>query len=107
MIAKNNLIFFDRPFLEGIFYYRALNISDSRKYDHFVDQLRYHPTFFMAPPWEEIYIQDDERRHFFSEAVQEYELLKKSIPAHGYQMVGLSKVNVKERVQFIFSILKR
>lgn len=52
-------------------------------------------------------LQDNERRYSFAEAVQEYELLRKAYPQFGYQMVELPKINVKEKIQFIFSILKR
>jgi predicted ATPase len=50
-----NLVFFDRSFLNGVSYYQTLKIPDSRKYDHLIDELRYYPTLFMTPPWPEIF----------------------------------------------------
>lgn len=93
-------------FLEGISYYQNLKIKNSHQYDHFVDELRYYPTIFMAPPWKEIFVQDDERKHSFEESIIEYERLMKVYPQYGYQVVELPKVSLKERVEFVLSFIK-
>lgn len=100
--AMNQVVFFDRSFLEAVSYYQTLNIN---KYSHFVEELRYYPTIFMAPPWKEIFHQDDERKHAFEDGVIEYERLLKFYPQHGYRIVELPKTSVKERVEFILSNL--
>ena len=103
--AKDQTIFFDRCFLEGISYYQTLIIEDSNKYDHILQELRYYPTILMTPPWKEIYCQDDERKHSFEEAVVEYERLLKAYPQYGYQILEIPKVSVKERFQFVVSMI--
>jgi predicted ATPase len=99
-IAKNNIIFFDRSFLEGISYFQSLKIHE---YDHFIDELRYYPIIFITPPWEEIYTQDNERKHSFKDGVKEYNQLLNFYPKQGYKIIEIPKINVKERVKFIIS----
>jgi predicted ATPase len=99
--VKDNIIFFDRSFLEGVSYYQSFHEKDAPQYDHYIDEFRFYSTIFMTPPWEEIYIQDEERKHSFEEAVSEYERLLRFYPQHGYNIIELPKVSVKNRVQFI------
>lgn len=99
--AKDKVIFLDRSFLEGINYYQSVEIH---KYDHFIDELRFYSTVFMAPPWKEIYVQDDARRHSFDDGVKEYNQLLKFYPQCGYHIVEIPKTSVKERVKFILSV---
>jgi predicted ATPase len=62
---------------------------------------------FMAPPWEEIFCQDDERKKSFEDAVQEYEQLLKSYNQYGYQMLELPKSSVKQRFQFVMPVISK
>jgi predicted ATPase len=102
-IAKEHVIFFDRSFLEGVSYYQSLQIQDANKYDHYIEELRYYPTIFMAPPWKDIFRQDEERKQSFEDAVDEYRRLLKAYPEYGYRIIELPKASVKERVQFLLS----
>jgi predicted ATPase len=99
------VIFFDRSFLEIVSYYQTLKTKESSKYNHLIDELRYYKTIFMAPPWKEIFCQDDERKHSFEDAVREYDRLMEFYPKCGYSIIELPKVSVKERVKFILSNL--
>lgn len=95
-------VFLDRGFLEGVSYFQMLKMH---RYDHFVDELRYDPTIFMAPPWEELFCQNLERRHTFEDAVIEYDRLIKDYPRYGYRIVEIPKSSIKERADFILSTL--
>ena len=86
-------------------YYPTLKIEDANKYDNVIHELRYYPIILMTPPWKEIYCQDDERKHSFEEAVIEYERLVNSYPQYGYQVLEIPKVSVKERFQFVMSVI--
>ena len=99
-IAKNKIIFFDRSFLEGISYFQTLEIHD---YDHIVNELRYYPTIFMTPPWEEIFSQDEERKNTFEDAINEYNRLMIVYPKYGYQISVIPKITVKDRIDFLLS----
>lgn len=101
--VKDDEIFFDRCFLEGISYFQTLNIH---KYDHIVNELRYYPVIFITPPWEEIFCEDEERKNSFQNAVEEYDRLLEYYVKYGYELVILPKVSVKERYQFIIDKIK-
>lgn len=103
--VKGGVIFLDRSFLEGISYYQTLQIKGTHRYNHFVNELRYDSTIFMAPPWKEIFCQDEERQHTFEDAVTEYERNLKFYSQCGYHIVELPKISVKKRAEFILSIL--
>lgn len=106
--AKGQVVFLDRSFLEGISGYQTLPVENPNKYNHIIEELRYDSTVFMAPPWKEIYSQDEERQHSFEDAVNEYERLMKFYPQSGYCIIELPKISVKGRAQFVFSsILKK
>lgn len=66
---------------------------------------RYHRRVFIAPPWPEIHVTDQERRHDFRDAIVEYEHLLKAFPALGYQLTLLPKVGVVERADCILHTL--
>ncbi len=100
--VKDQIIFFDRSFLEGVNYFQSLKIH---KYDHFINELRFYPTIFMTPPWKEIYTQDDERKHAFEDGVKEYNQLLRFYPQCGYHIIELQKICVEDRVKFILSTI--
>jgi predicted ATPase len=58
---------------------------------------RYSKSVFLAPPWPEIYVTDEERRHDFAEAVEEYTRLKVVYPSLGYRICELPKVGRRAR----------
>ena len=66
---------------------------------------RYHRRMFMAPPWPEIYVTDDGRRHGFDEAVAEYDRLAATYPALGYEVVRLPKIPTAARADFVLAAL--
>ena len=104
--VKDNAIFFDRCFLEGISYFQTLDIPSANKYDHIVNELRYYPAIFMTPPWEEIFCEDSERKNSFKNAVEEYGRLLEYYPKYGYELVILPKISVKKRYQLIIDKIK-
>ena len=103
------LIFFDRSYLEGIRYYKTLNTINTintintSKYDYLINELRYFDTVYIAPPWEEIFCQDEERKHSFKKSVDDYKKLITFYLKCGYKIIELPKEDVSGRVQFMLS----
>ena len=58
-------------------------------------------TVFMAPPWPEIYRNDEERKHSLGDALAEYSDLLPGYEALGYEILVLPKVSVAERADFV------
>lgn len=105
--ALEETIFFDRSFLEGIRYYKMLNSTDSHRYDYLIDDLRYFNTVYIAPPWQEIFCQNDDRRHSFKKSVDDYDRVLSFYLKCGYQTLELPKVDVEARIQFMLSSINR
>ncbi|MBP2534796.1 AAA family ATPase [Agrobacterium tumefaciens] len=95
------LVFFDRGLIDAASALRHVGG------DGFIDTLknthRYNPLVFLTPPWPEIYRGDDERRHGFDAAVEEYERLVRDYEALGYDSVVLPKSGIEERADFILA----
>ena len=98
--AKDGLVFFDRCFLDAISYFQTLGREN---YNHLITKYRFYPTIFITPPWKEIYRQDDERKHTFSDAVHEYERLVLFYPQNDYQVIELPMTAVEKRCDFILN----
>jgi predicted ATPase len=101
--VKDDVVFFDRSFLEVVSYFQSIGIH---KYDYLIDDLRFYHSIFLTPPWKEIFIQDNERKHSYEDAVKEYDQIIKFYPKHGYDMIEVPKISVKKRIEFVLDILK-
>jgi predicted ATPase len=99
------LTFFDRGVIDALL--MVLQAAPARRgeitalaADH-----PYHPVAIFLPPWEEIYVTDEERDHPFSHAVRVYESLVAWYEACGYDVRPLPKVPVPERCRIVLSML--
>lgn len=97
------LVFFDRSLIDAA---SALHHVSG---DGFIDTLRhahrYNRVVFLTPPWPEIYRGDDERRHGFDAAVEEYERLLGDYARLDYETVILPKMPVSERADRVLERL--
>jgi predicted ATPase len=66
---------------------------------------RYNKRVFLTPPWPEIYVLDQERRHGLAEAVAEYNRLIGVYPRLAYDVHLLPKVGPAERADWILAAL--
>jgi predicted ATPase len=96
-------VFFDRALVDAA---AALeHLTNERAVDQLCHVHRYNRHVFLAPPWSEIYEQDQERRHSFAEAEAEYERLRALYPRLGYEIHILSKISVESRADFVLATL--
>jgi predicted ATPase len=98
--------------LEGIVFFDRCVIDAAVAIEHAIAEpileivARTHPysrRVFVAPPWPEIYANDPERRHDFSQALYEFKSLLEAYKQLGYRLTVLPKVNVPQRMRFILS----
>ena len=97
-------VFFDRGLIDASIALRHLTgepISTIQR-SH-----RYHRRVFLAPPWPEIYVTDNERRHGLEAGIAEYQRLMDAYPALGYEVTVLPKVGVPERAEFVLRTFAR
>jgi predicted ATPase len=101
--TSSQWVFFDRGLIDAG---AALeHITGERVLEALGAAGRYNRSVFLAPPWPEIYVTDEERRHGFAEAVAEYARLMVVYPSLGYEIRELPKVSVKERADLVLSAI--
>ncbi|MEO1677444.1 MAG: AAA family ATPase [Pseudomonadota bacterium] len=65
----------------------------------------YARAVFLAPPWPEIFVQDEDRQHGLAEAEAEYARLGVALRALGHTVHDLPKVSVADRARFVLDRL--
>jgi predicted ATPase len=65
--------------------------------------LTYNHSVFIAPPWREIFRQDQERKQDFDEAIRTYHALVATYTALRYELIEIPRLPPDDRVNFILS----
>lgn len=100
----HNIVFLDRGIPDVLAYMHY--IGDS--YPAFFDQAcrdHIYTKIFLLPPWEEIYISDNERYENFEQAKLIYNHLTETYQKYGYHLIEVLKGTVEERISFILNQL--
>lgn len=98
--------FFDRGVPDVIGYLRLCDLPVPEHMNKAAALFPYHRRVFIAPPWEEIYRQDRERKQDFAEAIRTYEAIAAVYASLDYELVEIPRVPVEERVRFILQMLR-
>lgn len=94
-------VFFDRGVPDVAGYLRLMGLPVPEHVRKAVDVFRYNRRVFIAPPWQEIFCQDRERKQDFDEAVRTYDALVATYTEYGYELVEIPRAPIPERVKFI------
>jgi len=95
--------FFDRGIPDVIGYLMLCELPVPDKMFIAAKNRRYHQKVFIAPPWEEIYERDEERKQSFDEASATYEVMCRIYTDLGYSLVELPKLTIEKRAAFILN----
>lgn len=99
-------VFFDRGIPGLIGYCRLTGMAVPAHLEKAVALYRYNRLIFMAPPWEDIYVHDAERRQDFREAVATHDAIRRAYQEAGYEPVELPKASVDERIEHVLAMLR-
>lgn len=91
--------FFDRGLVDGVTALRAAEPQADVPID--VELRGFDPTVFVVPPWREIYVNDEDRRHPFADAVAEHMRLVMAYTSLGYAVVEVPRLDVDARADFV------
>jgi len=100
----HNIVFLDRGIPDVLAYMHY--IGDS--YPAFFDQAcrdHIYTKIFLLPPWEDIYISDNERYENFEQAKLIYNHLTETYQKYGYDLIEVPKGTVEDRISFILNQL--
>lgn len=98
-------VFFDRAIPDVPSYLRLCGILFPQHVMKAAEMYRYHRRVFIAPPWEQIFVQDSERRQDFAEAQATYNALVEVYTLLGYERVVLPLASPEERAQLVIDTL--
>jgi predicted ATPase len=101
------MVFFDRGIPDLIGYHRLIGTPVPAHVLAATTMYRYHQRVFVAPPWPEIHVHNEERTQGFDEVLRTHEAIASAYAEYGYELVTLPKVSVEERVAFVLQNLSQ
>ncbi|MDX8348351.1 AAA family ATPase [Cognatiyoonia sp. IB215446] len=103
--AAEGLCFYDRSLIDAVTWCEGQTEQVPDQVRNLIQSHRYDSPVFLAPPLPEIYVQDDERWHGLDAAIAEYNALRQSYPAKGYDIRILPKTDVAARADWVLAAL--
>jgi predicted ATPase len=94
-------VFFDRGVPDTLGYLRLLRLPAPAHMRKAADVFRYNRKVFIAPPWEQIFQQDRERKQDFDEAVRTYTSLVETYQSLNYKLLELPRASIEQRCDFV------
>lgn len=99
-----NLVFFDRgiPDVHGYLNYISMDFPD-----YYIKTSREHKYdfVFLMPPWEDIYVQDNERYESFQQALAIHNHLLNTYKALSYNVIQVPTGTVARRTDYILNVI--
>jgi predicted ATPase len=102
--------FADRGIPDTLAYARMIGLGGTESIERACRQYRYAPIVFLAPPWQEIYVTDGERKQDFAEGERTFAPLIEVYQECGYEVLELPKLSPAARADFVveqFQLMKR
>jgi len=104
--GAEHVTFFDRGILDTITHARINNLRLSEEAYSQAQTYRYNRKVFLAPPWQQIYETDSERKQTFEEALVSFRRNKEVYTEYGYDHVEIPVGTVETRVDFILASIQ-
>lgn len=98
-------VFFDRGIPDTVAYMDYIGDQYPPIFEEYCKQMVYDQIFIL-PPWEEIYISDNERYENYDQALMIHEHLKQTYLRYGYELFEVPTGTVNERTDFILASIK-
>jgi predicted ATPase len=99
------MAFFDRGIPDVIAYIKIAGLPVPPHYPEQITQHPYHRQVFILPPWEEIYVNDNERWQDFGESALIYQAIRETYIAYGYELIEVPKASLEERIAFVLGFI--
>lgn len=105
-LALQGRVFFDRGMPDVIGYLRLLGRPVPPHMERAAMLFRYSRLVFIAPPWQEIFAQDSERKQTFDEARRTYDAMVATYRDLGYDLRDLPRAAVAVRLRFVLDTVR-
>lgn len=103
---ETNLVFIDRGIPDVLAYMHYIGDAYPSFFDQACREHRYSHIFIL-PPWEEIYISDQERYETYEQAVLIHKHLIETYEKYGYSLIEVPKDSLENRINFILENLPK
>lgn len=97
--------FFDRGMIDTLGYCRLLRQPVPEEWNALARACRYHPRVFLFPFWEEIYVNDKERKQDPDEARRTAAVLAETYEEFGYRLLPVPFLPPRERAEWVLARL--
>jgi predicted ATPase len=104
--GRSGPVFFDRGIPDLIGYHPMMGRPTPPHFVAAAERFRYRRRAFVAPPWREIYVNDEERTQDFAHAVRSFDAVLDAYQRCGYELVTLPKSTVAERLAFVLAEIR-
>ena len=94
-------VFFDRGIPDVLAYLSLTHIPVPEHMHNAARVFPYNHAVFIAPPWREIFHQDEERKQDFEESIRTYDALVETYKSNNYELVEIPRSSIRERVRFV------
>ena len=98
-------VFFDRGVPDVLGYLRLLHLPAPEHMAKAAKMFRYNRRVLIAPPWQEIFRHDRERKQDFNEAVRTYDAMVETYTSLNYDLIEIPRVPIEERLRFALGTL--
>ncbi len=104
MAEKDELpVFFDRGVPDIIGYLHLSGLTIPQHILRAAEHYRYNRKVFILPPWQEIYVQDAERKQNFDVAVSTYQAMVRTYTDLSYELIEVPTGTIESRTRFILN----
>ncbi|HZH70252.1 MAG TPA: ATP-binding protein [Flavobacteriaceae bacterium] len=100
--AEESILYYDRGLPDVVAYLNFISLDYPESFDELCLKYRYD-SIFILPPWEEIYVQDNERYESFDEAAAIYYHLNETYKSYQYNPIEVPPGTLIERTSFILA----
>lgn len=99
----NEPSFFDRGIIDVLAYMDKDQLPVPRNWIDMAKKHPYNNIVFIAPPWEAIFTNDEERKETFDIAKEIHVYLCDTYRKYGYNLIEIPKASVEERIEFLLN----
>lgn len=99
-------VFFDRSAVEALGMVHEASPFPADELASRLSALLYHPTIFVLPPWQEIYVTDAERDQTFADAIRVHADIVAWYRACGYAIHEVPRMPVDQRADYVLGHLR-
>ena len=100
-LSRSGVVLFDRGIPDVVGYLTLCGLQIPPHMLRAAGSFRYNRQVFIAPPWPEIYVRDEDRKQSFDEAVATYDAMVRVYSEQGYELTPLPKTSVAGRARFV------